>query len=80
MLWNIKAPPKVLNNPWHAISSCLPTMTQLHYKHVPVHTICPVCSAEEETIMHALVSYSFAAQCWRIIMPHATISEVNDFA
>lgn len=79
-MWNIKAPPKVLNNLWRVISSCPPTMTQLHYKHVLVHTICPVCSVGEETTMHALALCSFTSQCWRIIMPDFTHGGVIKFA
>lgn len=34
MLWNIKAPPKVLSVIWRAVNHCLPTKTQLQVKHV----------------------------------------------
>ncbi|XP_074357944.1 uncharacterized protein LOC141697454 [Apium graveolens] len=36
LLWRIKAPPKSLNVVWRALSGCLPTMSQLQSKHVPV--------------------------------------------
>lgn len=63
-MWKIKAPPKVLNMVWRALAQCLPTLTALHGKHVPVSKMCPVCNGEEESTLHALVKCPFAAQCW----------------
>lgn len=63
VLWRIKAPAKVLYMVWRALSRCLPTKKILRTKHVPVSEICPVCNGDEETIIHALVSCPFAAQC-----------------
>lgn len=65
-LWRIKAPPKVLNMVWRALSHCLPTKTNLFAKFVPVSTICPVCNRGEETILHVLVDCEFATHIWRI--------------
>lgn len=62
-IWRIRAPPKVLNLVWRAISNCLPTKTNLHAKFVPVTTTCPICSGEEETVLHALVVCPFANSC-----------------
>lgn len=42
-MWRIKAPPKALNTVWRAFSSCLPTLTKLRHKQVPVQRVCPVC-------------------------------------
>ncbi|KAL8116352.1 hypothetical protein AgCh_022741 [Apium graveolens] len=63
-IWRIRAPPKVLNLVWRAISNCLPTKSNLHAKFVPVTTTCPICSGEEETVLHALVVCPFANSCW----------------
>lgn len=62
-MWQIKAPPKVLNTIWRALAQCLPTLTALHEKHVPVIITCPVCNGEEESTLHALVTCPFASQC-----------------
>lgn len=78
-LWKIKAPPKVLNHLWRALSQCLPTMSQLQQKHVPVSATCPVCSGGEETILHALVNCTVAAQCWSILMPEVRVGESSNF-
>lgn len=59
-IWRIKAPPKVLNLVWRALSNCLPTKINLHAKFVLVTTTCPICSGEEETVLHALVVCPFA--------------------
>ena len=63
-VWQIKGPPKVLNMIWRALAQCLPTLSALHGKHVPVNRMCQVCNGEEETTLHALVKCPFAAQCW----------------
>ncbi|XP_074347538.1 uncharacterized protein LOC141686399 [Apium graveolens] len=68
-LWRIKAPPKSLNLVWRALSQCLPTMSQLQSKHVPVQSTCPVCKSEAETIMHSLVNCPIARQCWFMVLP-----------
>lgn len=43
-------------------------MCQLFNKRVPVHTTCPLCKGDEETVFHVLVSCPFASQCWRRIL------------
>ncbi|KAL8148634.1 hypothetical protein AgCh_005843 [Apium graveolens] len=63
-LWKIKVPSKVLHVFWRALVGCLPTMTQLFCRRVPVQMVCPVCGVEEETIIHPLVLCPFAAACW----------------
>ncbi|KAL8146376.1 hypothetical protein AgCh_004207 [Apium graveolens] len=68
-LWRIKAPPKALNLIWRALSQCLPTMSQLQAKHVPVQSNCPVCKSATETIMHSLVNCPIARQYWLIVLP-----------
>ncbi|XP_074328372.1 uncharacterized protein LOC141666280 [Apium graveolens] len=45
-LWKIKAPPKALNLVWRALEGCLPIMTMLVHKHVPVLSTCPAQSSE----------------------------------
>ncbi|KAL8146995.1 hypothetical protein AgCh_004640 [Apium graveolens] len=66
IIWRIKAPPKVLNLVWRALSNCLPTKTNLHAKFVPLTTTCPICSGEEETVLQALVGCPFANSCWQM--------------
>lgn len=68
-IWQVKAPPKVLNLIWRALSYCLPTMVMLAQKYVPVLTVCPVCNVAEETIIHARVTCPFANQCWQRVIP-----------
>ncbi|KAL8091605.1 hypothetical protein AgCh_034018 [Apium graveolens] len=63
-LWKIRAPPKTINVVWREISNCLPTLIQLQSKRVQVQTECPVCHEDNETILHSLVTCSFAKQCW----------------
>uniref|UniRef100_A0A803PRW0 Reverse transcriptase domain-containing protein n=1 Tax=Cannabis sativa TaxID=3483 RepID=A0A803PRW0_CANSA len=62
--WSLKLPPKMKNLVWRAGSGCLPTMLQLCFKHVPVDACCPICSVEEESTLHALVTCPAAKRCW----------------
>lgn len=68
-LWKIKAPPKTLNLVWRALSKCLLTLSQLQEKQVQIQALCPVCQIENETMIHCLVTCSFARQCWLILLP-----------
>ncbi|XP_074374595.1 uncharacterized protein LOC141715006 [Apium graveolens] len=79
-IWKIKAPPKSINILWRALSCCLPYNLQLQQKHVQVSVVCPVCSEENESILHALVECSFAAQCWRHAFPQVQVGVVGYFS
>lgn len=78
-LWKVKAPPKVLNLVWKALTYCLPTMTMLAQKQVPVLRTCPVCNGDDKTIMHALVSCPFTAQCWQRTIPDVHQVQSGEF-
>lgn len=78
-LWKIKAPPRVLNVVWRAVSRCLPTLLQLYQKRVPINTQCPVCLSGEESIFHILVLCPFAGSCWSQIFPGMHLPQVQDF-
>ncbi|WOG82094.1 hypothetical protein DCAR_0101255 [Daucus carota subsp. sativus] len=65
VIWSVKAPPKVLNMVWRALSNSLPTREVLAAKRVPVTLICPFCTGNGESIFHVLVQCPFADQCWR---------------
>uniref|UniRef100_A0A803QQX8 Reverse transcriptase zinc-binding domain-containing protein n=1 Tax=Cannabis sativa TaxID=3483 RepID=A0A803QQX8_CANSA len=49
---------------WRASNGCLPTMAQLRSKHVEVNSLCQVCSLDDESILHALVTYLVIKLCW----------------
>lgn len=65
-IWSTKAPPKALHLIWRAANNCLPTKTQLREKHVRIDDRCPVCDNGVESIIHALVECTVAAECWHI--------------
>ncbi|XP_074353914.1 uncharacterized protein LOC141690814 [Apium graveolens] len=67
-IWRIKAPPKVLNLIWRAMSFCLPTMSMLTVKNVLVIEICPIYNGDPDSIMHILVTCPLAYQCWQILI------------
>ncbi|KAM6559477.1 hypothetical protein CsatA_028716 [Cannabis sativa] len=66
-LWQLKIPPKVKNLLWRAVTGCLPTCLQLVTKHVSISAICPVCTDQAESIVHALLTCPFAMSCWRTL-------------
>lgn len=57
-------PNKVKNFIWRAAHNVLPTAINLISKRVDVPSTCSVCNAYEETVLHSLVTCSFAKSCW----------------
>ncbi|KAL8101649.1 hypothetical protein AgCh_033518 [Apium graveolens] len=51
----------------------------LQQKHVPVVACCPVCDGENESIIHSLVSFLVAAQCWHKAFPELSSVVATDF-
>lgn len=78
-MWEVKAPPKVLNLIWRALSGCLPTKLQLYQKRVQIDTRCPICLNDEESILHCLVYCPQAAQYWRLVTPNLGDPQDQDF-
>lgn len=79
-VWRIKAPLKTLNLLWRALSHCLPTLSQLWNKYVPVVDVCPICSLHNETIDHALVTFPFVSQCWQTGLPNIILNAASYFS
>ncbi|XP_017250538.1 uncharacterized protein LOC108221151 [Daucus carota subsp. sativus] len=77
--WSIQAPPKSLNLVWRALSDCLPTLSQLQLKRVPVHNLCPNCQMEVETILHSLVFCPCARECWLMLFPGLQLPTLSCF-
>lgn len=66
-MWNFKIPAKVKNFLWRATSNFLLTKDLLRSRRVEVNPLCPVCNEESETILHSLVTCSFATVChWTV--------------
>lgn len=62
-LWNLKIPSKVKNFLWRACSNCLPTKDFLRARKIPVNELCPSCNEAPESIVHTLVTCSYASTC-----------------
>lgn len=54
---------------WRAATNCLPTLSMLRQKHVPVQGNFTVCNGEDETLLHMLVTCPIAARIWCIVIP-----------
>lgn len=78
-MWSIKAPPKVLNMVWRALSQCLPTRTVLQTKRVSVPVLYPVCDGGIETVEHVLITCPFAADCWKKMGRMCQVTGYNSF-
>ncbi|XP_019184794.1 PREDICTED: uncharacterized protein LOC109179753 [Ipomoea nil] len=63
-LWSLQVPPRWRIFMWRALSNILPTLDNLLNRRVELINICPACGLEEENIMHALCTCSFASQVW----------------
>lgn len=78
--WRVKAPSKLLNLMWRALSNCLPTKVMLDKKRVPIDRVCLICKSNDETVIHALVSCPVAVQCWQIVLPEVGCADFDDFS
>ncbi|KAF4372771.1 hypothetical protein F8388_000938 [Cannabis sativa] len=76
---SLKLPSKMKNLVWRAGSGCLLTMLQLRFKHVPVEAKCPVCSIEDESILHALVTCPAVKTSWDRVGIGTVIQQEESF-
>ena len=42
----------------------LPTADNLRRRQVQLPSVCPICNAYDESVVHCLVNCSFAKTCW----------------
>ncbi|KAM6566874.1 hypothetical protein CsatA_026002 [Cannabis sativa] len=73
-LWSLKLPPKIKNLMWRAGSNCLPALTQLASKRVPVNTRCPLCEEMDETITHILLTCRVVKKVWERVGIGTTVT------
>ncbi|KAJ9175223.1 hypothetical protein P3X46_013800 [Hevea brasiliensis] len=63
-VWKLELPAKVLNFLWQALSNILPICMNLIHRYVAISGLCLVCNHEPETVLHCLITYPFARDCW----------------
>lgn len=51
---------------WRPLAHCLPTLSLLQQRHVPVSAVSPACANDVESCFHALVGCQFARECWSV--------------
>lgn len=81
-LWQLKIPSKVKNFLWRAVTNCLPTKDLLRVRSVQVNALCSTCNLLDESVLHALVSCSFADACYQLtefISPQGTFSSFSEW-
>ncbi|KAH9763200.1 putative reverse transcriptase/RNA-dependent DNA polymerase [Citrus sinensis] len=63
-IWKLEVPTKVKNFIWRAVANVVPTTDNLIQRRVEVNSICPICNASNESLLHILVKCPFAKTCW----------------
>ena len=63
-IWILKVPHKVRNLVWRGCANCLPTKFALRTRQIDVTKTCPMCNAEMEDTIHALVKCPVAKIVW----------------
>ena len=71
-LWKLKVIPKVHVFRWRVLRGILPDYDTMKYWHIRTTSVCDLCKAMDEDLMHALVHCSHAKSFW------ATTREVLD--
>lgn len=79
-VWKVRVPPKVKHMLWRAATNCLPTKTLLRSRHVSVDETCPLCKVQRETVVHCLITCTFAQSCWNIILGDVDLTVSGSFA
>ncbi|XP_062089763.1 uncharacterized protein LOC133796310 [Humulus lupulus] len=62
-----------------AVSRCLPTKSQFHFKHVAIDLYYPSCNVVVESIYYSLVSCSFAQEVWGILLLDVNVGDFEVF-
>lgn len=78
-IWQIKAPPKMINLLWRAVTDCLPTKSRLVQKQIVDSGVCPLCCTSEESVLHTMVSYVAAKHVWGIFGVGWFFGNVSNF-
>ena len=63
-LWKLKVAPKVRVFWWRVLKGIIPNECTLHYRHIKDNSLCKLCLAMDEDLMHALVHCSHARSFW----------------
>ena len=63
-LWKLKVIPRVRVFWWRVLRGILPDYATLHYRHSRTTSLCDLCKAMNEDLMHALVLCSHAKAFW----------------
>lgn len=63
-LWKLKVIPKVRVFWWRVLRGILPDYATMKYRHIRTTSLCDLCKATDEDLMHALVHCSHARSFW----------------
>ncbi|XP_042950231.1 uncharacterized protein LOC122282336 [Carya illinoinensis] len=63
-IWGLQVPGKVKQVLWKALTDILPTMAALVKKQVLQDGLCPICTREEESVLHVLWTCPAATDVW----------------
>ena len=63
-LWKLDVVPKVQVFWWRVLRRILPDSSTLQHRHIKHNSLCGVCKAMNEDLLHALISYAHARKFW----------------
>ena len=63
-IWRIKAPPKIINFLWRAVTGSLPTAYNLFQRKCEKSPLCGIFGLGAETVEHCLLTCSWASAIW----------------
>ena len=66
-IWKMAIPGKIKHFIWRAYHETLPTYQQLHRRKIRKDAICPVCTLQDETTIHALWQCPLARNTWALV-------------
>ena len=78
-LWNLKIPNKIKKKLWRASTNCLPTKDMLLCKCISVNPKCSVCNSDDESVIHSLVTCSFAKECHQLTRINQAAGDFHNF-
>lgn len=64
-VWSLDGPPKMRHFLWSACKGNMAVRDRLVHRHITSITLCPICGAASETIIHSLFECEAAISIWR---------------
>lgn len=77
-IWTLQIPSKVKFFLWRVCRSNIPVRANLQRRHITVPLICPMCTTDDEHLLHLFFDCEFASQCWHYAGLSFDLWEIGD--